>query len=79
MEITTLINTLGFPIACVIACGGFINKMWTEQRENNDKIMQALFAAQEVNAGFVKVLESYEKDIQDIKCNIKDIKDTVIK
>lgn len=34
-NITTIINTLGFPIACVIACGFFIWKTQQQTREDN--------------------------------------------
>lgn len=78
MDIVTIINTFGFPTSCVIACGWFINKLWLSQREDNKQIMEALFKAQNVNEGFVKVLESYKDDMQEIKIDIKEIKENIL-
>lgn len=37
MEITNLIQNLGFPIACVVACGYFIWQLVKTEREENAK------------------------------------------
>lgn len=34
-NVTNIINTLGFPIACVVACGFFIWKTQQQAREDN--------------------------------------------
>ena len=36
-DITKLITSLGFPIACVIACAYFINYIIKAEREENQK------------------------------------------
>lgn len=45
-EIVQVINTVGFPIACVIACGYFIYKTTQQNREDNkereDKMYEQL-------------------------------------
>ena len=88
MDITTIetmITTVGFPIACVIALGWFIFKFYTDstkqsmERENELMIfikeeqtqMQKLVAT---NAEFVEILNSYKKDIEEIKHDVNDIK-----
>lgn len=35
MDITTVIQNLGFPIACVVACGWFIFQNQKAEREEN--------------------------------------------
>ena len=83
--IQTLITSVGFPIACVIALGWFIFKFYTDytqqsaQRENElmnfikeeQAQMQGLVAT---NAEFVEILNSYKTDIEEIKHDVNDIK-----
>lgn len=83
--IETLITTVGFPIACVIALGWFVFKFYTDstkqsmERENElmmfikeeQKQMQSLVAT---NAEFVEVLNCYKSDIEEIKHDVSDIK-----
>ena len=38
-----LITNLGFPIASVVACGGFIFKMQQQQREDTNKREERMF------------------------------------
>ena len=38
-----LISSLGFPIASVVACGGFIFKMQQQQREDTNKREERMF------------------------------------
>ena len=38
-----LITNLGFPIACVVACGSFIFKMQQQQREDTNKREERMF------------------------------------
>lgn len=35
--IEQLFNEFMFPIACTIACGGFIYQMWQQEKEDNRK------------------------------------------
>ena len=43
-SVVTIIQTLGFPIACVVACGVFIYKMWdwfkNSSKEREDKLLE---------------------------------------
>lgn len=88
MDITTietLIASVGFPIACVIALGWFVYKFYvdytTNSKEREEKLMtfiqeeqtqmQSLVAT---NAEFVEVLNSYKTDIEEIKHDVNDIK-----
>ena len=86
--IESLITTVGFPTACVIALGWFIYKFYTDyttdSRDREVKLMtfikeeqtqmQSLVAT---NAEFVEVLNSYKADIQKIKDDVADIKEEI--
>jgi hypothetical protein len=88
MDITTietLITSVGFPIACVIALGLFVYKFYTDstkqsiERENE---LMAFIKEEQVqmqglvstNAEFVEVLNCYKTDIEKIKYDVNDIK-----
>ena len=84
-SIETLITSVGFPIACVIALGWFIYKFYidytTQSRDRENKLMEFIVEEQvqmqslvATNAEFVEVLNSYKKDIQEIKQDVADIK-----
>lgn len=87
---TSIISTVGFPIACVLALGAFVYifyKDYTKQSaEREDKLINALTIAHtnnekliEANKGFVSVLETYKNDITEIKHDITEIKNIVEK
>ena len=87
---TQLISTVGFPIACVCALGYFVYIAWnkiTEQGEKREeKLYDVLAKAQannemlaDTNREFVAVLETYKTDITEIKHDIEDIKDIIVK
>ena len=85
-----LISSVGFPIVCVIGLGYFIYIAWNNITEQSDKREEKLYDiisnAQanndklvEANKGFVAVLDTYKRDITDIKHDIEDIKDIIVK
>ena len=87
---TQLISTVGFPIVCVIALGYFVYIAWGRINEQNEKREEKLYdvivKAQannemllETNKEFVAVLETYKTDITEIKHDIEDIKDIIVK
>ena len=87
---TSIISTVGFPIACVLALGYFVYifyKDYTKRSaEREDKLIDALQIAHtnneklvEANRGFVSVLETYKNDITEIKHDIVEIKHIVEK
>ena len=86
--IETLITSLGFPIACVVALGWFIYKAFekfTAQAEKREEKLYAVIAqAQETNerltqtnAEFVSVLNTYKSDLDDIKADVSEIKENM--
>jgi hypothetical protein len=87
---TNLITNLGFPIFCVIALGFFIYKSYSKITDRNiereDKLYKVLNKTQvqldkleEINEGFVKTLEVFTKDNQQIKKDIEVIKEKIMK
>lgn len=88
MDITTietLITSVGFPIACVVALGWFIYKFYndytTDSKDRETKLMEFIKEEQiqmqslvTTNAEFVEVLNSYKSDIEKIKYDVNDIK-----
>lgn len=82
------ITTLGFPIVCVVFLGWFIWKIWLRQQEQNEAREQKLYAciaeAQGVNkqliktnSEFMNVLTDYRTDLDEIKQNVTEIKNTI--
>lgn len=61
-EVITVIQTLGFPIACVIACGLFIYKLTTRSQDEavarEEKLIEANNAA---SAALDKVANTIEE------------------
>ena len=84
------ITTLGFPIVCVVFLGWFIWKIWLRQQEQNEKRETKLYAciteAQSVNERLIEtnsegmeVLTDYKSDLDEIKQNVTEIKNTITK
>lgn len=82
------ITTLGFPIVCVIFLGWFVWKIWLRQQEQNEKREEKLYTciteAQnvnerliETNSEFMEVLTAYRVDLDEIKQNVSEIKNTI--
>lgn len=87
---TQVISTVGFPIACVIGLGYFVfiiyQKTTAENEKREDKLYEIIATSQtnndkliEANKGFVAVLETYKNDIKEIKHDIEDIKEIIVK
>lgn len=83
-----LITALGFPIVCVIGLAFFIWRIWQKSNEQNEKREEKLYVIidkaqaqnerlNQTNAEFVAVLDSYKKDIQEIKTDVIDIKSRI--
>ena len=86
--IQTLVTSLGFPIVCVMALGWFSHKAFekfTSQAENREEKLYTVIAqAQETNerltqtnAEFLSVLNTYKTDLDDIKADVSEIKQTM--
>jgi hypothetical protein len=73
--ITELISTLGFPIACVIALGVFIYKIYKKSEEREDKLMDELAENRKINADAIATIGKYASSLETIEEDIKVIKD----
>ena len=88
--ISDLISGVGFPIFCVLALGWFIYKSYDHIQKSNEtreeklytmlgKSQKQLDKLEDTNEKFVKVLESFKKDQDDIRHDVAEIKDTLKK
>lgn len=88
--ISDLISGVGFPIFCVIALGWFIYKSYEHIQKSNEKREEKLYTMieksqtqldklEDTNNKFVKVLESFKKDQDNIRHDVAEIKDTLKK
>jgi len=86
MDIITMIQTLGFPIACVVACGWFIYKMWTKSTDQNEKREEKLYMTLgEVNATNKEIsetnrmlVEQFTSDMTQVREDIAEIKEVIL-
>ena len=75
--ITELIATLGFPIACVIALGIFVFKLWQQSVSREEKLMEEITENRLVNTKFAEIIAQYEITLGEIKTDVKDIKNVL--
>ena len=84
------ISKFGFPIACVIFLAWFIWKIWNQQQDQNqsreEKLYEYLGRANalneqltKTNSDFVQVLNTYKSDLETIKNDVTEIKQSTIK
>lgn len=84
MDITMImeiITTLGFPIACVIALGFFVWKIYKQSVDRENTLMIEIGKTREVNAQAIETIAHYAEKLETIQEDIKEIKTdiTVIK
>jgi len=79
------INTFGFPIACVIACGFFIYKMWGQQIKDKEKLYteleksrQTTDKATEATSKALDTIRAYAEKLDIIQNDVKEIKVKVV-
>lgn len=88
--ISQLITTLGFPIVLVGVLVWFIWQIYSDSKKQNEtreeKLYEVIKNAQtqnaelsSTNAKFVGVLETYKTELEEIKHDVVDIKNTISK
>ena len=81
MDITTLIQTFGFPIACVIACGWFIYKMYEDSqataKEREEKLYTEISESRIINKQALDTIAQYASKLDVIQEDVKEIKQKV--
>jgi preprotein translocase subunit YajC len=75
--ITELISTLGFPMACVIAMGFFIYKIYKKSEDREDKLMLEIEENRRINADAIATIGKYAGSIDEIKHDISEIKNDI--
>ena len=91
--ISTLVSTVGFPIACVIVLGAFIFHIYKNTTEENKKNMEKVQERckereeklydeikqnREVNAKAIETIAHYAEKLDTIQSDVKDIKEDVL-
>ena len=80
-QITDIMSSFGFPVACVFALGWFIwyffkqSKEESQQRENS--LADFIRRSQEINAQFAEIIAKYEVKLDEIHKDIEDIKEDI--
>lgn len=80
MELATMfdmISTLGFPMACVIAMGWFIFKIYKKSEKREDALRAQIVESQRVNAEAIHTITLYAERLTVIEEDIKDVKHDV--
>ena len=90
--IIELIPTLGFPIICVLGLGWFIYKIYNDTTKQNaenmervqvrcqereEKLYEQLEKQNETNGKFASIIAHYEVKLDEIKEDVRDIKNTL--
>lgn len=75
--IVELIATLGFPIVCVLALGFFVWTIYKQSVVREEKLMDEIAENRAINQKFAEIIGRYEITLDEIKTDIKDIKDTL--
>ena len=81
MEIATiaeLITTLGFPIACVIALGYFVWKIYKRSEVREDTLMTEIGETRAINAQAIDTIAHYAEKLEIIQEDVKEIKTVIL-
>ena len=72
--IVELIGTLGFPIACVLALGIFVFKIWQQSVTREERLMTELAETRIVNTQAIETIAHYAERLETIQEDVKEIK-----
>lgn len=73
-----IIGTLGFPIACVLALGFFVYKIWQQSVVREEKLMAEITENRLVNKQAIETISKYAERLTHIEESITDIKNDVV-
>ena len=71
------IPTLGFPIVCCIALGWFIWHIYKASEKREEKLLTEITENRLVNKQFADLIGEYKITLNDIKTDVKEIKETL--
>lgn len=75
--VQTLINSLGFPIVMVGACGFFIWKMYQAQLQDKERLYTELSRAIASNDKMAEIISEHTNKLDAIQEDVKEIKGKV--
>jgi chromosome segregation ATPase len=75
--ILELIGSVGFPIACVLALGVFVFKIYNQSVEREKTLMAEITENRLVNEKAIETIAKYAERLTHIEENITDIKNDV--
>ena len=73
-----IISNVGFPIACVIALGWFIYKVYNQSIERENELREEIKENQKINSKFADIISKHSVELAEIKEDVKVIKDDII-
>lgn len=76
--IVELISTVGFPIACVLALGLFIWRIYKASEAREAELRIEIKENQAINAEAIKTLALYAERLDVIQTDIEEIKEDII-
>lgn len=72
-----LITSVGFPIACVIALGIFVWRLYTQSVKREERLMEEITENRLVNEKAINTLTLYAERIGCIEQDVKEIKEII--
>lgn len=72
------IGALGFPIACVLALGLFVYKLWQQSVEREKTLMQEIAENRSVNEKAIETIAHYANKLDLIQQDISEIKNDIV-
>lgn len=72
-----LISSVGFPIACVIALGWFVFKIYNQSITRENALREEIKESQKINGKFAEIINKYSFELEEIKTDVKEIKEDI--
>lgn len=73
-----LVSSVGFPIACVIALGWFVYKVYNQGISRENELREEIKESQRINSKFADIINKHSEELKEIKEDVKIIKDDMI-
>ena len=73
-----LIGSVGFPIACVIAMGWFVFKIYNQSVTRENELRDEIKENQRINGKFAEIINRHSQELGEIKTDVKEIKEDII-
>ena len=73
-----LIGTIGFPIACVLALGIFVYKLWQQSVQREQTLMTEIAENRLVNEKAIETIAHYADKLDAIQKDIGEIKNDIV-